>query len=293
MNADTLVWNINNVAPTEGGIIAIRLKTQPVTPLGSQCEFRAAITPIADDNAPDDNTRNITETVVGSYDPNDKQFEPYIFTPDSVANHAPLIYTVRFQNTGNFPASFVNITDTLSQNLDPATFRVLASSHTMTWTMEGAGVVSFHFDNINLPDSTANEPASHGFVKYSIEAKPSLQLGDVIENTAYIYFDFNEPVVTNTTVTKVENPSAIFEPSVIEQLIIAPNPTTGKVNITLPNNKNGLGMFRLFSPLGQLILNRETSGTAILLDMSSYAKGVYAIWWEVNGRIYNGKVILN
>ena len=54
-----------------------------------------------------------------------------------------------------------------------------------------------------LPDSNVNEPASHGFIKYSIKKYNTVGIGSVIKNTAYIYFDFNAPVVTNTVVNTV------------------------------------------------------------------------------------------
>jgi hypothetical protein len=50
-----------------------------------------------------------------------------------------------------------------------------------------------------LPDSHINEPASHGWLMYRIKLKDNLALGTQITNTASIYFDYNAPVVTNTT----------------------------------------------------------------------------------------------
>ena len=50
-----------------------------------------------------------------------------------------------------------------------------------------------------LPDSNVNEPASHGFIKFRIQQKASNPTGARIENTAAIYFDYNAPVLTNTT----------------------------------------------------------------------------------------------
>jgi hypothetical protein len=50
-----------------------------------------------------------------------------------------------------------------------------------------------------LPDSTTDEPGSQGYVIYRIKPLPTLAFGDVIENTASIYFDENPPIVTNTT----------------------------------------------------------------------------------------------
>ena len=50
-----------------------------------------------------------------------------------------------------------------------------------------------------LPDSTCCEEDSHGLVSYLIRPLPDLDPGTVIENTAYIYFDNNPPIITNTT----------------------------------------------------------------------------------------------
>ena len=57
----------------------------------------------------------------------------------------------------------------------------------------------FNFPNINLPDSNSNEPGSHGYVQFKIRAKNNIVIGDVLSNTANIYFDFNAPIITNTT----------------------------------------------------------------------------------------------
>lgn len=291
---DTLLtWGID-MLPSLGTLNFTVLVNTPATlPVGTLLDFDAEALPKDDDTTPLNNVFRLdNQEVVSSYDPNDKKVEPAIFTPTDVSSQVPLTYTVRFQNTGNFPATFVIIADTLSQNLDRATFRVLASSHPMTWTMEGSGIVKFRFDDINLPDSTANEPASHGFVKYSIEAKPSLQLDDAIENTAYIYFDFNAPVVTNTTMTVVENILTVRGVIKSGELKIAPNPTTGTIGLQLPTDFGGSGTIRLHTALGQAVLQKETNGNAEWLDISALPKGIYCLWWEVNGRIFTGKVML-
>jgi hypothetical protein len=58
-------------------------------------------------------------------------------------------------------------------------------------------VLTIRFDNILLPDSTSDEPNSHGVVKYTLHLRGGLAPGTAIPNTAAIYFDFNDPVVTN------------------------------------------------------------------------------------------------
>jgi len=56
-----------------------------------------------------------------------------------------------------------------------------------------------------LLDSNANEPDSHGYVSYQVRHR-SLAVGTEIENEAYIYFDLNLPVLTNTAVYKISGP---------------------------------------------------------------------------------------
>jgi len=77
-------------------------------------------------------------------------------------------------------------------------------------------LVEFSFKNILLPDSTTNEPLSHGFVSYKINPKIGLTENTTIENTASIYFDFNPPIVTNTIqnvmVSELPKTTFIIEP---------------------------------------------------------------------------------
>lgn len=135
---------------------------------------------------------------IGAYDPNDKRGLPLGFGQNHLIERGVEIeYLIRFQNTGTAPAHDIVLRDTLSANLDPGSIRVGAGSH--PFTSLGEGVLVFRFDDIFLPDSSANEPASHGFVSFRIAQQPNLPLGSDIYNSAAIYFDFNPPVITNLT----------------------------------------------------------------------------------------------
>lgn len=139
-------------------------------------------------------------TNIGSFDPNDKQGFPIGYgTAHYIRPGTEIEYLIRFQNTGTDTAFTVHIVDTLSAWLDPATVRFGASSHPYRFDLSGEGVVHFIFDNISLPDSNVNEAASHGFAAFSIKPRTDALLESVIENTAAIYFDYNDPVYTNTT----------------------------------------------------------------------------------------------
>ncbi|MBK8442580.1 MAG: hypothetical protein IPL35_03810 [Sphingobacteriales bacterium] len=113
-----------------------------------------------------------------------------------------LHYVIRFQNTGSAEAIQVVVKDELVDNLDISTFQMVAASHDYRLRLENR-ILEVFFENINLPDSTANEPESHGFVAFKIKAADSVAIGSQLKNTAEIYFDYNFPIVTNTTETAV------------------------------------------------------------------------------------------
>lgn len=139
--------------------------------------------------------------VTGSYDPNDKQATP-ILTPSQVTNGEYISYTIRFQNTGNDTAFNIVIADTLNTRLQPESFVMVNSSHPCNTTFIG-NIVYFEFLNILLPDSNINEPMSHGFVTFRVKPLKTVKNNDVIPNKAYIYFDFNAPVITNVAITSI------------------------------------------------------------------------------------------
>ncbi len=136
---------------------------------------------------------------VGSYDPNDKQAFPVGYgAPHFITDSTDLEYLIRFQNTGTDTAFNIVIRDAISPHLNIETLRPGAASHPYRYDIEPGNIAVFHFENIMLPDSNVNEAASHGFIKFNIEQKENNPIGTHIMNDAAIYFDFNEPIITNT-----------------------------------------------------------------------------------------------
>jgi len=141
---------------------------------------------------------------IGSYDPNDKQGFPLGFGENHrIRPGQELDYLIRFQNTGTDTAFNIVIRDTLSLRLDPASVRPGAASHPYTWSLSGEGALQFTFANILLPDSTTDLAGSQGFVRFRISQRPDLPIGAFIFNQAAIYFDFNDPIITNRTMHMV------------------------------------------------------------------------------------------
>ncbi|GAB2707520.1 hypothetical protein GCM10011495_31720 [Hymenobacter frigidus] len=160
------------------------------------------------------------QPILDSYDPNDKQVVPTGRTAQRYTpTREPLRYQVRFQNTGNDVAYRVAVVDTLSADLDLRTLQVGAVSHPYRMTLSGhrRPVLTFMFDNIMLPDSASNPAGSNGFVQFSITPKVALPARTRIDNFADIFFDYNEPVRTNTTTNRIYDMPLSVVPAVALQ----------------------------------------------------------------------------
>jgi sugar lactone lactonase YvrE len=146
------------------------------------------------------------QPILDSYDPNDKQVVPQGYTDQHYTpSTAALRYQIRFQNTGNDVAYRVAVVDTLAADLDLRTLQVGAVSHPYRLSISGRQrpVLTFTFDNILLPDSARNPAGSSGFVQFSIQPKVALPARTRLDNFADIFFDYNEPVRTNTTTNRI------------------------------------------------------------------------------------------
>jgi hypothetical protein len=145
--------------------------------------------------------------VKGSYDPNDKSVLPSgIGTNNYVNSTGELSYLVRFQNTGTDTAFTVVVRDTLSDYLNISSVITMSSSHKYSFRIYDNKVLEWTFSNILLPDSNTNEPLSHGYISFIVEKADSLMNGDVISNSVAIYFDFNDPVITNLASVEIKKP---------------------------------------------------------------------------------------
>jgi uncharacterized repeat protein (TIGR01451 family) len=198
-----LSWSYQDLQPDEKRTISIKVKLPATLALGTTLSSSAILACEGTDADLGSNTHSVSQLVVGSYDPNDKAVSDTIFSPAQLAASEPLTYTIRFQNKGTAEAIFVIVKDTLSEKLQAGTFQMLGASHPYTVKITDKGALEWHFDNINLPAEMHDEPASHGFIRYRILPKKELVIGEQIDNKAYIYFDFNAPVITNVSTTHI------------------------------------------------------------------------------------------
>ena len=159
------------------------------------------------DNDGDPFTEKYCRVLTGSYDPNSKEAIPLgVGEEKFIDRDWEIDYTINFQNVGNDTAFTVVVVDTLTEYLDLSTLRVGGGSHPFTWQLESDRRLVFTFNNILLPDSLTNEIRSQGLVNFSIKPIPDIAFGTTINNKAAIYFDFNEPVITDSITRTILTP---------------------------------------------------------------------------------------
>ncbi|MGB1033229.1 MAG: DUF7619 domain-containing protein, partial [Flavobacteriales bacterium] len=205
VNGNIVYMSFENLQPGQMFFYDVNLNTPTVDHIGEFVTSHARVTGFFEGNQVAYGEKTLEMEIACAYDPNDKQAFPLGYTDDHLLlQETEQEFLVRFQNTGNAPAQDIRIQDTLDDNFDLSSFRLMANSHSVMTTIDPqTRVIDFFFEDIQLPDSVNNEPESHGLISYKITPLPNRLLGTVLENTAYIYFDNNEPIITNTTWTTI------------------------------------------------------------------------------------------
>jgi len=205
VSGTTITWDVASINIFNQQCFTISFLVNQGTTVGTSLNpiVSIIIDPLLTDNNLANNSNSHTHSVVSSYDPNDKtvDFPVVNYTEIPEGEGVQLEYLIRFQNTGNAPANFVRVIDALPELLDINSIHMISASHDYELIFPAPNVLEWFFEDIMLPDSTTNEPESHGFIHFRINTLPNLEITDVIENNAAIYFDFNAPIITEYAVT--------------------------------------------------------------------------------------------
>jgi len=220
-----------------------------------------------------------------SFDPNDKFSIPQRADQFSLKGE-PMIYTIRFQNTGNDYARNVIIHDNIDRSFNLNSLKILQTSHPniLEVSYDDARELIFSFKDIFLPDSTTNYESSNGYVIYSLEYNDGISENTVVNNTANIFFDFNPAIVTNAThnIVVTEYPTNTSNPNE-NRIFVYPNPATNYLQFSKNVDRS-----ILFNLQGQMI--HQSSNTNNLNIHS--APGTYILRLEAEGYFYYHKVLV-
>lgn len=279
--ANGFTYDFINLAPFEVRYITVNLSvpTIPTVNLGDLVTNNVTVQIDNDINLSNNNS-SITQTIVGSYDPNDKmESHGGKIVHSTFTSNDYLYYTIQFENTGTANAEFVRVEDALNNQLDENTFEMISASHNVDTKRVGSQL-TWHFYNIDLPPTSSNPSGSHGFVYFRIKPKAGYAIGDIIPNTASIYFDYNPAIVTNTFNT--EFVLALGNASVSSnEFNLYPNPAKGIVHI-IQNSNQTIENVQFYDIMGKTVKSTSNvNNFQTSIDISTLAKGVYFV--EISG----------
>ena len=272
---DKLSWDYIDLLPFETREIVVTLNVNspmetPSVNIGDRLSFNSLITPVTADEKPVDNSFALRQSVVGSFDPNDKTcLEGDVLTPELIGEFVH--YLIRFENTGTYPAQNIVVKDLIDlSKFDISTLAPIEASHSYTTKISEENSVEFIFENINLPfDDATND----GYIAFKIKTLPTLVTGDSFTNEANIYFDYNFPILTNkATSTYKTLGNQDFEFS--DYFIAFPNAVTDILNIGIKNTVE-LKSMSIYDILGQIVIAIPNAQKTSKIDVSKLSSGNY------------------
>jgi len=289
-SGNTITWSFTGVHPFQTKTFVATINSPVNLVIGTELNNSASGSVTgATDVDESNNSQSIVKLVVSSYDPNDKEVSEAAITTDEITAGKYLEYTIHFQNTGTAPATFINVVDTLSDKLDPLTFEMISSSHQYEITLANDLTKANHpvyvkwlFNNIQLPDSSVDFAGSQGFVKFRIKPKSNLVIGDEIQNTAGIYFDFNAPVITNTAITDVVVANSISTANGdLFNAVAYPNPASNTCTIHLTHVKTSEVELEITDAIGSVVMQKivpvRYGLNDLNLNLRKFERGVYFV----------------
>jgi len=211
----------------------------------------------------------IEQLLVYSYDPNIKNCTPEGRVYSSLNK---IRYYIQFQNEGNDVARKVIVIDTLNLKIPVYEFQMVGASHPYSVAIRD-NIVKWEFDDINLKPKSENEELSKGYVAFEAKIKGELGIGDSILNKAYIYFDYNPPIITDDSkVIRLTDSSK--NSKTIKTLYLYPNPARSQ--ITFKNTSNKSTKVSIYDAKGAEIESIElNSNTEKKVNVTNWSAGIY------------------
>ena len=261
VSGNTAVWNFADLGIAVSNMITVTMYTDTSVDVGTDIEQTLVVGPTVGDQFVDDNTYVAISQVVASCDPNDKTVEPSSLATNEFGV-TPVAYTIRFQNTGNYLAEFVTITDTLSSDLDWTSIHVGASSHPCTWFMHN-GVLRFTFETSCYRIAPSDDPVVTASCAH---AQNSSERFHSHCQRANIYFDYNVPVITAPALLDL---ATGVEEEYAQGLRVFPNPVQDRLWVSIATAPLERIDLSVLDATGRVVM--RGTGTAPLLEIDTHA----------------------
>lgn len=277
--ATGLTYDFVNLQPYESRSFTVTMNVPaiPTINIDDVLTSTASVSAPANDINLNNNQFSNSEIVVAAYDPNDiTESHGGRIQIDQFSANDYLYYTIRFQNMGTASAVNVRIENLLDSQLDENSIRMVSASH--NYIMERVeNQLTWKFDYINLVSHLQNDALSKGYITYKIKVKPGFAVGDIIPNTAGIYFDTNPVVITNTFNTEFVTTLGTTDFG-SNNMLIYPNPANSTIQISLQNTSETLSSVSITDILGKNIRTvKVASGYQTSIDIADLSQGVYFV----------------
>jgi hypothetical protein len=286
-----ITFSVGSLAPGASGTIYVVMKTPLSFTLGSVKCDTAIILPISGDIAPSNNSSYECDSVVASWDPNDKTPNPKgigaegAISPDT----KEIGYLIRFENEGNWRTYRVRVEDEIDPSFDINSMMIGDVSHAFRLVRSGSKMI-WYFDNIELTPKSVDPNKSHGYIQYTLQLKSGLALGTQLKNTAYIYFDANPAIITNTTKNTLKNADGS---SAVRNLA-----SGDLLDFDLKRNGDKLTVYslskmqalRIFDISGKLLLEKEMNSDTEEIENVQLSQGIFIVHVDIDNQTVIKKI---
>lgn len=280
VSGQTITWSVSALPPGGNGSINVTYHTDSTALTSDLVTATVAFDITQSDENSADNADALSAHPTTSFDPNEKLVDVTIITVDDVAAGKVLEYTIHFQNTGTQAAVNIIVRDAIDSDLDLSTFEMVGATHDNQISING-NEIAWTFPGIMLPDSTTDLSGSQGGLHFRIRPKSSVTPGTLLSNSADIYFDYNEPVITNTVVTEVTSPEGSHEATRASGFVIYPSPGNGDMRLLWTSHEATTANLEVIDATGRVLLSRGSmrlnAGQCVPLDLGAFANGNYLV----------------
>lgn len=210
------VVSFNQMQPGEERNVFLSMRTAPEMIKDTSAIIAVRGIYVPDKNYTDHSVKEMEMEIVTSHDPN-KMSSNGVFMNYRLVRFKNLKYKIKFQNNGEGPARTIRLETDIPEMLDMSTLKIETMYPEVPICPKEAVIYScldttfqknkatFTFKNIYLPGSEQKNvmeyDSTKGFVKYSIKFAKDFHKKKTKSRTA-IYFDKNEPIITNYATTR-------------------------------------------------------------------------------------------